>query len=115
MNAPYGEIIRGDVCSRKMYMGGISYFSIGRFIRGLNVGANICPEAVERKRSEASAISEMADTFVFMGCLYVSLWARQSCDVLAAVRRLSHYEPVFCSLLFNSLKGLAAHRGVGRG
>lgn len=40
MKAPNCEIIRGDVSSRKMYIGAMSYFSNGRFRRGFQVGAS---------------------------------------------------------------------------
>jgi hypothetical protein len=53
MKAPNFEIIRGDVSSRKTYIGAISYFSSGRFWRGFQVGAS-CAEALE------SAIVEIA-------------------------------------------------------
>jgi len=53
MKAPNCEIIRGDVSSRKMYIGAISYFSSGRFWRGFQVGASWA-EALE------SAIVEIA-------------------------------------------------------
>jgi len=40
VNTPNCEIMRGEVSSRKMYMGGMSYLSSGRISRGLQVGAD---------------------------------------------------------------------------
>jgi hypothetical protein len=51
VNTPNCEIIRGEVSRRKIYIGGMSYFSRGRFRCGLNVGANWA-EAVENAISE---------------------------------------------------------------
>ena len=53
-NGPCCEIIRGDVSSRKMYMGGLSYFSNAPRSRGFQVGAS-CAEALENATSEITS------------------------------------------------------------
>ena len=50
MNEPYCETIAGEVSIRKMYAGGLSYFSSGSLGRG--IGESACPQAA------GSAISE---------------------------------------------------------
>lgn len=83
MKGPNCEIIRGDVSSRKMYIGAISYFSSGRFWRGFQVGASWA-EALE------SAIVEIAiritvdnpslrrDSLFFMGFYELELYPRRA-------------------------------------
>ena len=58
MNTPKCEIIRGDVSSRKMYIGGMSYFSSGRFSRGFQVGAS-CAEAVVSPQSKSRKVRRL--------------------------------------------------------
>jgi hypothetical protein len=56
MKTPYGEIIRGELSRRKIYAGGLSYFSSGRFRCGLNVGASWAEAAVKATSENRQAI-----------------------------------------------------------
>ncbi|PYK49281.1 MAG: hypothetical protein DME51_08825 [Verrucomicrobia bacterium] len=59
MKTPYGETIRGEVSSRKIYgAGGLSYFSSGVLVCGSHVGA--CPEAVPSTTVETRQINNLA-------------------------------------------------------
>src|ERR1044072_5870840 len=92
MKAPNGEVIRGDVSSRKTYIGAISYFSIVPLWRGFQVGASWA-EALE------SAIVEIAirvtvdnpwlrrDRFFFMAVYELELLPRQSLSTAPGERR----------------------------
>ena len=57
MNGPYSEIIRGEVSIRKMYAGGLLYFSSGSAWRGLRGSA--CPKAMESATSKPREVNKV--------------------------------------------------------
>ena len=81
MNTPYGEIIRGEVSIFRGGAGGSLYFSSGSVRGSLRIGANVCPETLERESTQIRQRSRLAAERVEDFIEWVGVVKREVCDV----------------------------------
>ena len=81
MNTPYGEIIRGEVSIFRGGDGGSLYFSSGSVRGSLRIGANVCPETLERQSTQIRQRSRLAAEKVEDFIEWIGVVKREECDV----------------------------------